>query len=176
VDWPTAFVSVAASAATASVAIWAVVSQRRNADADRRHDVEVRRQERRALAYVELLAALHRLRTGIDRTAPIFVSGEPPDPPSPMTDEESSRLSALGNVVASEAVRDLIGAWSRKQAEFYTAVWLLRRIQEQEGVRPSEIKAMYGATSSEQWQAVEAVRTQLRADLDAIGTRVRAEL
>jgi hypothetical protein len=140
VDWPTAFVSVAASAATASVAIWAVVSQRSNADADRRHDVEVRRQERRALAYVELLAALHRLRTGIDRTSPIFVSGEPPEPPSPMTDEESWRLSALGDVVASDAVRDLIAAWTRKQANFYTAVWLLRRIQEQEGVRPSEIK------------------------------------
>jgi hypothetical protein len=175
VDWPTAAVSVAASAATATVAIWAIRVQGQNADKDRQHDFEVRRQERRAAAYLELQTALRRLEMGMERTAPIFTQGTPPEVPPPISDEESWRLSALGDVAASDAVRELTETWTRKQSELYNEVWLLQRVQQDES-RPSDVKATYGVTSSEQWRKVVAVRQQLRDDLGAIATQVRAEL
>jgi hypothetical protein len=48
----------------------------------------LRRQERRSGAYIELMTALHRLQVSIERTSPIFVIGEPPEPPAEISDEE----------------------------------------------------------------------------------------
>jgi len=59
VDWPTVVVSIVDSIAVAGVAIWALVSQTRNAERDRQHDLATRRQESRSGAYIELMAALH---------------------------------------------------------------------------------------------------------------------
>lgn len=58
----------------------------------------------------------------------------------------------------------------------YSAVWLLRQVQQREGIRPSDIKAEYGVTSSEQWQTLQGIREDLRSDLRVIGDRARAEL
>jgi len=122
------------------------------------------------------MAALHRLQTGVERTSPIFVSGQPPEPPEAMTDEDAWRLSALADVVASEDIRDLIQLWQKKTNDFYSAVWLLRQVQQREGIRPSDIKTEYGVTSSEQWQKLQGIREELRSELRAIGDRARAEL
>jgi hypothetical protein len=130
VDWPTAAVAIGASFASATVAVWALVTQTRNAEHDREHDRTLRRQERRSTAYVELMTALRRLQMGVDRTAPMFVVGVPPEPPAAITDEESWRLSALADVVASDEVRDRIEAWTKTSSEFYNAVWYLRWVQE----------------------------------------------
>jgi hypothetical protein len=106
VDWPTAAVSIAASIAASAtavtVAVWSVTSQRKNAREDREHDLLVRKQERRHSAYLELMALPHRLLTAVDRTAPIFVEGQPIDPPPPLSDDESWRMNALADVVASD--------------------------------------------------------------------------
>jgi hypothetical protein len=82
----------------------------------------------------------------------------------------------LADVVPSEEVRTLMTAWTRKQSEFYTAVFVLQQIQQSEGKRPSEIKAEYGVMPSEQWRKVDALRKELWDDAQAIGARVRAEL
>ena len=176
VDWPTVAVSIVGNVAVAGVAIWALLAQTRNADRDRQHDLVLRRQERRSGAYVELMTALHRLQVGVERTSPIFVSGEPPEPPAAITDEESWHLSALADVVASEDVRDLIQQWQKKTNEFYSEVWLLRQVQQREGIRASEVEAEYGVTSHQQWMKLQAIREELRTDLRAIGDRARAEL
>ena len=151
-------------------------SERKRAAADRAHDLLVRRQERRHAAYLDLMALLSRLLTAVDRTAPMFVKGQPIAPPPPLSDEESWRLSALADVVASDEVRTLMMAWTRKQSDFYNAVWYLQQVQQREGARPSEIKAEYGVTTLEQWQKVDGVRRELWEDAQAIGARVRAEL
>jgi hypothetical protein len=67
-------------------------------------------------------------------------------------------------------------AWTRKQSEFYNAVWYLQQVQQREGERPSEIKAEYGVTILEQWQKVDGLRKELWEDAQAIGASVRAEL
>jgi hypothetical protein len=177
VDWPTAIVSIAGNIAVAGVAIWALLAQTKNAERDRQHDLMLRRQERRSGAYIALMTALHRLQTGVERTSPMYVSGQPPEPPEAMTDEESWHLSALADVVASEDVRDLIQLWQKKTDDFYNAVWYLRQVQQrEEGRRPSEVKAEYGVTSHQQWMNLQAIREELRTDLRVIGDRARAEL
>jgi hypothetical protein len=82
----------------------------------------------------------------------------------------------LADVVANDEVRKLMTAWTRKQTEFYNAVWSLRQVQQLEGKRPSEIKAEYGVTILGQWQKVDGLRKELWEDAQAIGARVRAEL
>jgi hypothetical protein len=176
VDWPTVAVSIAGNVAVAGVAIWALLAQTKNAERDRQHDLILRRQERRSGAYIELMTALHRLHVGVERTSPIFVSGEPPELPAAITDEESWHLSALADVVASENVRNLIQLWQMKMREFYSEVWLLRQVQQREGIRPSEIEAEFGVTSHQQWMNLQATREELRTDLHVIGDRARAEL
>ena len=109
------------------------------------------------------------------------MKGQPIEPPPPLSDEESWRLNALADVVASDEVRTLMLAWTRKQSEFSNAVWLLQQVQQREGqsgasFRPSETKAEYGVTTSEQWRKVDALRKALWEDAQAIGARVRAEL
>jgi len=176
-DWPTAAVAIAASAATSGVAIYALVQQGRNAEKDRAHDRDMRRSERRATAYVELLTALERQQMQVERTAPIFVEGQPPEPPPPLSDEELWRLSALAEVISSDALRARIEAWTQKQRQFFNDVLYLRQVQaHQQGRRPSETKDAFGVTSLEQWRKVETRRAELRDDLRAIGQQVRAEL
>jgi len=106
------------------------------------------------------------------------VKGQPIEPPPPLSDEESWRLNALADVVASDEVRTLMLAWTRKQSEFYNAVWYLQQVQQAQLQHkpPSETKAEYGVTTLEQWQKVDGLRKALWADAEAIGTRVRAEL
>jgi len=84
----------------------------------------------------------------------------------------------LADVVASDEVRTLMLAWTRKQSEFYNAVWYLQQVQQAQLQHkpPSETKAEYGVTTLEQWQKVDGLRKALWADAEAIGTRVRAEL
>jgi hypothetical protein len=177
VDWSTALVSIVGNLAVAGVAIWALLAQTKSAERDRQHDLTLRRQERRSGAYVELMAALHRLQTGVERTSPIFVSGQPPEPPDAITDEESWHLAALADVVASKDVRDLIQAWQNKTRDFYNAVWYLGQVQQrEEGRPPSDVEAEYGVTSHQQWLKLQAIREELRSDLRAIGDRARAEL
>jgi len=152
-------------------------SERKRAAADRAHDLLIRKQERRHGAYLDLMALLHRLLTAVDRTAPSFVQGQPIEPPPPLSDEESWRLNASADVVASDEVRTLMLAWTRKQSEFYNAVWYLQQVQqEQQHTPPSDTKAEYGVTTLEQWQKVEGLRKALWADAEAISARVRAEL
>jgi hypothetical protein len=169
---------MACRAAAAAVAIWSITSQTKNAGEDRRHDLLIRKQERRHSAYLELIALLYRLLTGVDRTAPELVQGQPIKPPPPLSDEESWQMNALADVVASDEVRNLMTAWTRKQSQFYSAVWYLQQVQqaEQQHKPPSETKAQYGVTSFEQWQKVDRLRKSLWADAEAIGARVRAEL
>jgi hypothetical protein len=152
-------------------------SERKRAAADRAHDQLVRKQERRHSAYLELMALLYRLLTGVDRTAPTFVQGQPIEPPPPLSDEESWRMNAVASVVASDEVRNLMLAWTRKQSEFYNAVWYLQQVQqEQQHKAPSEVKTAYGVTTLEQWQKVDGLRKALWADAEAMGALVRAEL
>jgi hypothetical protein len=152
--------------------------ERKRAAADRAHDMLVLKQERRLGAYLDLMPLLHRLLTAVGRTAPSFVKGQPIEPPPPLSDEESWRLNALADVVASDEVRTLMLAWTRKQSEFYNAVWYLQQVQQAQLQHkpPSETKAEYGVTTLEQWQKVDGLRKALWADAEAIGTRVRAEL
>jgi hypothetical protein len=145
-------------------------SERKRAAADRAHDLLVRKQERRHGAYLDLMALLNRLLTAVDRTAPNFVKGQPIEPPPPLSDEESWRLNALADVVASDEVRTLMLAWTRNQSEFYNAVWLLQQVQQREGqpgasFRPSEIKAEYGVTT------LGAVAEGRRAPESVVGGR-----
>jgi hypothetical protein len=136
----------------------------------------LRRQERRSGAYIELMTALHRLQVSIERTSPIFVIGEPPEPPAEISDEEGWHLSALADVLASDDVRNLIELWQKKMRKFYSEAWLLRQVQQREGIRPSEIEAEFGVTSHQQWMKLQAIREELRTDLRVIGDRARAEL
>jgi hypothetical protein len=172
---------MASAVASASVAIWAVRSQAGDAHLDRRHDRELaqeaRRQERRATAYVDLLTALNHQLTQVERTAPIFVAGTPPEPPPPLGDPELFRLNALTSAFASKDLQDLVSIWTRRQIEFYNDVWYLRRVQEhQQHHAPSVTKAGFGTTEVEQWQKVEATRQDLRDRLRAVGDRVNCEL
>lgn len=153
-DWPTALVSVAGSAAAATVAVWALVSQAKNAERDRQHDLLVRRQERRSAAYLELLTALRRLETGIVRTAPFI--GPVPDPPPSLSDEETWHLSALADVAASKEVGDLMESWLWRVKEFH---YLARDFERQ----------------YERGQ-LDQIRRELFAELNAIRERVRSEL
>jgi hypothetical protein len=66
VDWPTASVAIAACVGSAAVAIYAVHTQLENAKKDREHDTDLRRQDRRAATYLELMALMHRLQMGVD--------------------------------------------------------------------------------------------------------------
>jgi hypothetical protein len=61
---------------------------------------EARQQERRGDAYIEILTALQRLLTGVERTAPIFSEGPPPEPPEPLAEPDLWRLNALVLAVA----------------------------------------------------------------------------
>jgi hypothetical protein len=176
-DWPTASVAMAASVASASVAIWAVRSQATNAEADRQHDVEVRRKERRAAAYVELMTMAHRLMTEVERTAPIYVFGQVPEVP-PVTDEEAWHLNALSEVIATDELRKLLVAWSAKRREFADAVEVLHDVQEyvRHGNGTHAAKEQFGVMPSEQWAVVEALRAEIRRQLGGIGAQVRKEL
>jgi hypothetical protein len=176
-DWPTAAVAVAAALGTSGVAIYSLRHQRDQAEEDRAHDTEMRRQERRSAAYVELMTALEHQQMQVDRTAPIFVEGSPPDSPPSLTDEELWRLNALAAVIASEALGTQITEWTKKWRLFFVAAQYLRQVQEyQLHNLPSETKGAFGVTALEQWQKVEAARIELRNDLRAVGKQVRAEL
>ncbi len=176
-DWPTAGVAISAALGTSGVAIYSLIHQERNADRDREHERELRRQERRANAYVELLTALEHQQMQVDRTAPIFVEGAPPEPPPSLTDEELWRLNALAAVIASETLGTQIMEWTKNWRLFFVGVEYLRQVQEyQLHNRPSETKEHFKVTALEQWQKVEAGRVELRADLRAIGAQVRSEL
>jgi hypothetical protein len=123
---------------------------------------------------VELLTALERQQMQVDRTVPIFVQGQPPEPPPPLSDEDLWRLNALAEVVASDGLRALVEAWTRKQTQFYNEVLYLRQVRlHQRGNKPSDTKASYGVAEQEQWQKVEAPRKELQEDLRAIGQQVR---
>jgi hypothetical protein len=185
VDWPTALVAIGASfasaAAATTVAVWTVRSQADRGREDREHDRELarvaRRQARRGPAYVDLLTALQRLMTGVERTVPIFTAGTPPDPPKPMSDRALWRLNALTAAFASDDLQEMVRAWNKRADEFYAEAWLLKRIQDYGvGRPPSEVKAAYGAGEVEQWKKVESVRRDLREKVEAIGKRVRSEL
>jgi hypothetical protein len=76
------------------------------------------------------MTALERQQTEVDRTAPSFIAGVPPDLPPPFTDEELWHLNALSKVVASDKLREQIMAWARKRADFFNAVILLRQVQQ----------------------------------------------
>lgn len=119
------------------------------------------------------MALLHRLLTAVDRTTPTLVKGQPIEPPPPLSDEESWRLNALADVVASDEIRNLMTAWTRKQSDFFNAIWYLHQVQQREQERPSETKAAYGVTILEQWQKVDGLRKELWEDAQAIGARVR---
>jgi hypothetical protein len=177
VDWPTAAVAMTASGASAVVAIWAVRLQANNSEADRQHDLEVLRKERRAAAYVEMLTSLNQLQMGVERTVPFFVQGGAPAPPPPITDDKSWHLNALRDVIASGDLRTLLEAWTQKQTEFYNAALYLREIQEHEANRRrSEVTAEFGVDGRQQWKKVDELRDELRQGLGAIGEQVRAEL
>jgi hypothetical protein len=176
-DWPTASVAIAAALGTSGVAIYSLIHQREEAEKDRANDRETRRQERRAAAYVELITALERQQMQVDRTAPVLDLGAPPPPPS-LSDEELWHLNALAGVLASDPVRELILAWTRKWSQFHIKeVWYLGQVQDhQKFHKPSETKADFGVTALEQWQKVEATRVQLREGLQEITRQLRAEL
>lgn len=176
-DWPTASVAIAAAVGTSSVAIYSLVHQREEAQKDRAHDREIRRQERRSAAYVELMTALEHQQMQVDRTAPIFVEGSAPGPPPSLTDEELWRLNALAAVIASEALGAQIAEWTKKWRLFFVAAEYLRQVQEyQLHNRPSETREAFKVTAHEQWQKVEDHRKTLRVELLAIGQQVRSEL
>lgn len=177
-DWPTAFVAMAAAGGTSAVAIYSLRRQGGEAEKDRAHDREMRRQERRSAAYIELLTALEHQQMQVDRTAPIFVEGAPPEPPSSLTDEEVWRLNALAAVIASDELGEAIKEWSKNWRLFFVDVEYLRQVQgyQQDHRRPSEVKDAFGVTGIEQWKKVDSDRTNLRNELLAIGQQVRSEV
>ena len=196
-DWPNAGVAigsaVAAALGTAIVAIIAINKQAKNSQKDREHtrelaaaqrehDLKVRQSERRSEAYIELMKALNRTQTQVERTEPIASREGDPGPPPNISDEESWALQALADVIASDDVRGLIEDWFKKAREFYSAVWMLGVIREHERREPGrvtaeELERAYGVKSSVgQWQKVDAIRKELRQDVLDIGARVRSEL
>jgi hypothetical protein len=183
VDWPNAWVAIisalAAAIGTASVAIWALKSQQKNAEADRTHDLEVRRAERRHAAYIELMVALHQLQMAVDRTEPIMSTSQDAGPPPNLSDEEYWRLNALSDVSASDAIRALVKDWFDKAADFYAEVGIMYEIRRREGplLPPTELERQYGVKSSVgQWQKVDATRRALQQILLAVGAQIREEL
>lgn len=177
-DWPTAWVAIVAAGGTSAVAIYSLIHQREQAEKDRAHDREMRVQERRSVAYVELLTALEHQQMQVDRTAPIFVQGGEPGPPPSLADEELWRLNAIAAVIASEQLGGMIQEWTTNWRLFFVAVEYLGHVQEFElhHPRPSETKERFKVTGQEQWQKVDAARNNLRAELRAIGKHVRSEL
>jgi hypothetical protein len=177
VDWTV----VIATGITAAVGIAAIVTQGLLSRGSRvqaeKMAREARQQDRRGIAYVELLTALQQLITGVERMAPILVAGSPPDPPPPLGDPELWRLNALTAAFASKDLQEMVRAWTRTQNEFYNAVVYLRQVQQyQQHYPPSETKANFGVTELEQWQKVDALRQDLRDRVQAIGELVQAEL
>jgi len=62
-------------------------------------------------------------------------------------------------------------------ASFYNDVWYLRQIQEHQKVHaPSDTRASFGATETEQWQKIESGRKDLGDRISEISDRVQHEL
>lgn len=105
---------------------------------------EARLQERRAVAYERIMAYVYRLGLYVQRTQPVV--GPMPEPPTPLPDDEVTKLNAA-TIVASPEVFRLVLAVTQAARTFEVAVMTLE-----------DVRAARSTPVTPAWQEVEAAR------------------
>lgn len=136
-------------------------------------------QARVASTYEDMMEMVHWQMDVVDATKPIFTKGSPPEPPPQPETEHLRKVQARIGVHGSREVKAVLERWAKKRTEFFSDAWYLDTMQNDASLnRPSDAKANYGVTLSEQWQKVDASKKSLHAVVreleDAISSELRA--
>jgi hypothetical protein len=163
-DW-IALAAVASATIVGCVGPMVAGAQRRQAD----HEQHMR--ERRADIYIDMLVFLRRTQVVMDRTAPVIGSTTEPPPLPP--DEEYWRLDARVSAYGSKRMDALTDKLRMTTQEFGMEAQKLGTILKHESRHgtPSPL-----GDSADQYQALEAIRTEARTMLADIKRQVAKEL
>ena len=178
-DWTTVATTVGVAALTGATGIVAGVLGTRNAGAiaekQRSHDFDLRRDERRAGVYVDLLEVTARTIVIASRTYPVVDLGGFPSMPPP-DEERTIRLSAEVVAYGSEQVKHLTEEWSGKQAAFAGYVTMVRQMESERAAATFDKTDWSGETQTTARMKLNDARTDLIAATDAIRKQVSSEL
>jgi hypothetical protein len=169
-DWVSAAIAIGGTA-LGGVLGWlgSRSSQERSIKAQTSAAEEDRRQQRRADAYLRLLAWLWRAKTQLMRTLPQFGIGL--EAPAGLTLEETTDLEAHVAAFASDEVRNLYDLWWRDYGGFLINAGAL---QEERQMSPGPPGS--AATRREFRETMEARRQAALEGIRAIESAVRREL
>jgi len=177
-DWTTVATTVGVAALTGATGIVAGVLGTRNAgtiaEKQRSHDFDLRRDERRAGVYVDLLEVTARTIVIASRTYPVVDFGGLPSLPAP-DEERTTRLSAEVVAYGSEQVKLLTEEWAGKQAAFANYVVMVRQM-ESERAGTFDKSDWSGETHTTARMKLNDARADLIGATDAIRKQVSSEL
>ena len=143
------------------------------------HQTKLEIQRRVAATYEDALEMVGWQMEIVDATKPIFTMGDPPSPPAKPEMEHIRKVQARIGVHGSPQAKSILERWSKKANEFFSDAWLLDEMQnDRMRAKPSDLKAAYGATLTEQWQKVDVAKKELHGIVreleDAVSSELRA--
>ncbi|MGQ0668298.1 MAG: hypothetical protein ACT4PO_01255 [Actinomycetota bacterium] len=142
------------------------------------HQQKLAVQARVASTYEDMLELVGHTMETVNATKPIFVMGQPPEPPEELDKSLIRKVQARIGVHGSPEVKAILERWSKGTSEFHVEAWKLNEMQgaEQRSMKPSEIKENWGRFPSEQWQVVEGKRKDLHATVRDLEEAVTSEM
>jgi hypothetical protein len=163
-DW-IALAAVASATIVGCVGPMVAGAQRRRAD----HEQHTR--DRRADIYIDMLVFLWRAQVMMQRTAPVI--GSTTDPPPLPSEEEYWKLDARVSAYGSERMDALTDKLRMTTMKFGMEAQKLATILKHENGRgtPSPL-----GDSADQYQTLEAIRSEARTMLEEIKRQVAKEL
>lgn len=178
-DWTAVATTVGVAALTGATGIVAGALGTRNAGAiaekQRSHDFDLRRDERRARVYVDLLEVSARTIVIASRTYPVVDFGGMPSLPPP-SEERTIRLSAEVVAYGSEQVKHLTEEWAGKQAAFANHVTMVRQMESERAAGTFDKSDWSGETQTTARMKLNDARADLIRATEAIRKQVSSEL
>jgi hypothetical protein len=175
-DWTTVGVAVVTGATGVVAGVLGTRGSGQIAEAQRDHDFALRRDERRADVYTDLLTTTLSSLVSAGRIYPVFDFPGSPQPLSAPDEEEDIRLSARVTALGSEPVKKLTEEWASKQAAFAGCVTLVRQIDlakqsgtfsadDWGGLSPTSARMKLNDAREELVKATDPLRAQIASEL-----------
>jgi len=163
-----------AGVAVAGAAIFANTKTSRSArDSQERQAREARLWDKRADAYVQLLAWSVRSREVFNRTHPLI--GPAAAPPAAPPEEETILLEAKIKAFGSAEVDALLDSTLEPRSRFAFNAQAIHDIDTNQ-LTPADARNSWGMSKTEAYRDLHRARTDVIAVLDEMAARVRKEL
>jgi hypothetical protein len=141
------------------------------------HQQKLAVQGRVASTYEDMLDLVGHTMETVNATKPIFVIGQPPEPPEELDSALIRKVQARIGVHGSPDVKAILECWSKGTSGFFAEAWKLNEMQgAAQRMKPSEIKENWGLFPSDQWQVVEGTRKELHAIVRELEDAVSSEM